>query len=119
MTTAPKPTYGYWVSRNEIIEVTEEDHIKVGFEVLAERFGMTPQRVAERVRLNMYAVMERLGYVRVINYKEGGYGVEHWHTAKLSRLQADFVRDAQDVDLYSYIRIITVRRDGMMINEKE
>ena len=86
--------YGYWISKDNIIPVVkEESHIEVAIECILRRVT----KIA-----STYALMFRLGYVRVINYQEGGYGVEYWKGAKLSKIQKQFIEDASDIDAVNY-----------------
>jgi hypothetical protein len=87
--------YGYWISKDDIIPVIgEESHAEVAYKLLKR----------EPTRTSIYAVMWRLGYMRVVNYsnESGNYGVEYWRRAKLSKLQKEFVKDAEHVDTVDY-----------------
>lgn len=86
--------YGYWISKDEIIPViSEECHAEIAIEKILRR---------DTKSISVYSVMFRLGYVRVINYQDGGYGVEFWKGAKLSKLQKEFIQDAEDKDCVDY-----------------
>lgn len=89
--------YGYWISHDDIIPVVdEENHVEIAIEKVLKRSTKA---------VSVYAVMFRLGFVRVTNYKSGGYGVEYWCKAKLSKLQKEFIKDAENIDSVDYAHI--------------
>lgn len=82
--------YGYWIGKNEIIAVVQEEcHYEVACEMILGRDGR---------RYSAYAIMFRLGYVRVVNYSDGDCGVELWKNHKPSKLQKQFIESASIVD---------------------
>lgn len=82
--------YGYWIGKDEIIPVVNEEcHWETAVEVVLKR---------EPKQTSVYGVMYRLGYIRVVNYRSGGYGVSHSKHATLSRLQKQFLQDATDIE---------------------
>jgi hypothetical protein len=86
--------YGYWISKTDIIPVVDEEcHYEVAQEQILKR---------EKYVSNLYSVMFRLGYVRVINYRDGRYGVQCWMRSKLSKLQKQFTKNAEHVDSVDY-----------------
>lgn len=93
MFTSDNP-YGYWIGKNDIIPVvSEESHCEVAIEKILKR----PTKSS-----SCYAVMFRLGYVRVVNQKGGGYCAEYWKRAKLSKLQKQFIQDAEYKETVDY-----------------
>ena len=92
--------YGYWISKDDIIPVIgEEEHIESACDILMQKYGRLPKRIGI-----MYYVMFRLGYVRIINYKNtSDYGAEYWSKdTRLSKLQKQFVNSAANVDFYNF-----------------
>lgn len=86
--------YGYWISKNDIIPViAEESHTEVALEKIIKR---------EPKLCDVQAVMFRLGYVRVVCFESGNVGVEYWKSAKLSKLQKEFVKGAEYTDKVNY-----------------
>ena len=92
--------YGYWIGKDEIFEVGYECHAEKGAGILIERFGERAHKLLQE--FGTYAVMYRLGYVRVVNYSHDGHGVEHRTHFKLSRLQKSFVNDANHIDIVDH-----------------
>lgn len=105
--------YGYWISpKNEIYEVESYSHEEMAYNILAEKFHMTTEELYNRLHdyntpyrlINVYIIMFRLGYVRVV--EENGtdkVNVEYRHDAKLSKLQKEFVKDANRVDKVGHV----------------
>lgn len=89
--------YGYWISRDEVYEVGFEAHAEKAYELLHREYGVEPE-VIWNSPYSVYQFMFKLGYVRVVNEWGDTHGVQIDRNAKPSRLQKEFIEDADHVD---------------------
>ena len=88
-----KQVYGYWISpKNEIIEVPYESHAEIALEIVLKR---NPRK------FSTYAIMFRLGYVRVVNGQDNDTYVELWGRHKPTKLQKEFIKGASCIEYAS------------------
>lgn len=102
MYTTDRP-YGYWITKEDIHPVVGScQHYRVAVEVLTKLFEVDEKRI-EDSRFDVYRIMFRLGFVRVVN-GDGEHNVEYRHDSKLSKLQKQYVKEASYVDKVNYRR---------------
>lgn len=90
--------YGYWIDKDDVIDVPYCEHYETAREILRARFGDRYSRI-HNSNWNIYRWMFRLGYVRVVNDRyDDDYGVQYYSGTKLSKLQKEFIKDASMVD---------------------
>ena len=97
-----KPTiYGYWIGQDDIIEVPQWGHEATAYDILEAKHGISKSEVPN----SAYDVMFFLGYVRVVNEagEEGGHKAQHWTGAKHSKLQKEFLKDAEILDTWTLL----------------
>ena len=96
--TCGKTLYGYWIGKDEIFDVTrQENHDDVAYKILTEKYNVPIDRLFNSP-YSIYSFMFSLGYIRVVNF-DGTHGVEYYKNARLSKLQKEFIRDAESIDV--------------------
>ena len=96
--------YGYWVTQDEIIPVIDDgQHYDIATIILSERFEVSEEKITN-LPFDVYRVMFRLGYIRVVNFSGEGYGVEYRADTKHSRLQKEFIGGADIIDTVNHAR---------------
>jgi hypothetical protein len=91
--------YGYWIAADDIIEVPQWGHEGTAYDILKDKHGIDTGEIEGSV----YDVMFYLGYVRVVNEygQDGGHKAQHWQEAKHSKLQKQFIKEAEIVDTWN------------------
>lgn len=95
--------YGAWVGKNELIPVSYESHWEDGFDYLKSTMNIRPDKTCGR-KYSIYAIMFRLGYVRLVFGYES-YKVEYWEHIKPTKYQKDYIRNASDVSYASWNKL--------------
>lgn len=87
--------YGYWIGKNDIHEVRKWGHEEAAYDILEKVHGINRDSIE-----GAYDLMFYLGYVRVVNDagEEGGHKAQSWPKAKHSRLQKQFIKEAEITD---------------------
>lgn len=92
--------YGYWVGKDEIIEVPTYGHSEIAEEILRDRYHIPPSAVYGS-DFSFYQFMFKLGFIRIVNELDGTHCVQYHDSTKLSRLQKQFVTEASRVHIDS------------------